>query len=112
MDGTPRGYKVNATDNVATVLEPVHAGQPVSVTGPDGVGTVRALEAIDTMHKIAIHHIAAQAAVIKFGVRIGHALKDIEPGSWVHLHNLASDYDDRSGSLDLETGAPTDTVYE
>ena len=51
-------------------------------------------------------------AVVKFGVRIGHATAAIRAGDWVHLHNCASDVDERSGTLDLHTGATTDTKYE
>jgi hypothetical protein len=47
--------------------------------------------------------------VIKYGVRIGHATKAIPRGAWVHLHNLASDLDQRSASLDPRSGEPTDT---
>ena len=54
--------------------------------------------------------IAAGAAVVKFGGRIGHATRAIAAGEWVHLHNLASDLDGRSGSLDLRSGTPTDTA--
>jgi hypothetical protein len=53
--------------------------------------------------------VGAGEAVVKFGVRIGHATKSIKRGAWVHLHNLASDLDERSASLDLHSGAPTDT---
>ena len=49
-------------------------------------------------------------AVIKYGVRIGHATQPVARGAWVHLHNLASDLDERSGTLDLHSGAPTDTA--
>ena len=61
-------------------------------------------------HKVALRDVAAGEAIIKFGVRIGHATKPIARGAWVHLHNLASDLDDRSGTLDLHSGAPTDTA--
>ena len=70
---------------------------------------VTASEKIARGHKIALKDIAANEAVIKFGVRIGHATQAIPRGAWVHLHNLASDLDERSGTLDLHSGAPTDT---
>ncbi len=72
-------------------------------------GSVNAGENIARGHKIALREIAANEAVIKFGVRIGHATRAIPRGAWVHLHNLASDLDERSGTLDLHSGAPTDT---
>ena len=73
-------------------------------------GEIHASENISRGHKIALRGIAANEAVMKFGVRIGHATQPIQRGAWVHLHNLASDLDERSGTLDLHSGAPTDTA--
>ena len=67
-------------------------------------------EKISRGHKLALRDIASGEAVIKFGARIGHATQAIRRGAWVHLHNLASDLDERSGTLDLHSGAPTDTA--
>lgn len=72
-------------------------------------GEIMTKENISRGHKVALRDIAANEAVVKYGVRIGHATKPIARGAWVHLHNLASDLDDRSGTLDLHSGAPTDT---
>ena len=35
-------------------------------------------------HKVALLDIAADAPVLRYGIPIGHALKDIAAGSWVH----------------------------
>jgi hypothetical protein len=70
------------------------------------------LEPVKLGHKVALSQLQPGDAVIKFGVPIGHATKAISVGAWVHLHNLASDLDERSGTLDLHSGAPTDTRYE
>jgi altronate dehydratase small subunit len=101
-------FQIHADDNVATLVE-------------DADGTVRVLgglaqeivlvERISRGHKVALTDIAAGGAVVKYGVRIGHATQAIRRGAWVHLHNLASDFDERSGTLDLHSGAPTDTAY-
>ncbi|MGC4030381.1 MAG: SAF domain-containing protein [Tepidisphaeraceae bacterium] len=56
--------------------------------------------------------LAAGDPVIKFGVPIGRASRPIRRGEWVHLHNCDSNFDARSGTLDLHTGALTDTKYE
>ena len=77
-----------------------------------GDGEIYAKEKIAHGHKIAVRDIAVNDAVVKYGVRIGHATQAIPRGAWVHLHNLASDLDGRSSTLDLHSGAPTDTVYE
>ena len=69
-----------------------------------------AREAITAAHKIGIARIVAGELVIKYGWPIGRATRLIEIGEWVHLHNLASNYDQRSGTLELHTGSPTDTA--
>jgi hypothetical protein len=42
--------------------------------------------------------------VIKYGVTIGLATRDIDAGEWVHLHNCRSLLDEGSSTLDLHTG--------
>jgi hypothetical protein len=104
---TPRCFQIQPQDNVATLIDDTVAGA-VEIIGT-GRREVVAAEKISRGHKIALTDIAAGAAVIKFGVRIGYASQPIKCGAWVHLHNLASDLDERSGTLDLHSGAPTDT---
>jgi hypothetical protein len=104
----PRAFQIQPLDNVATLLDDAAAGA-IDILGAKPQ-EIRSLEKIERGHKIALRDIAANDAVIKFGVRIGHATHSIRRGNWVHLHNLASDLDARSGSLDLHSGAPTDTA--
>jgi altronate dehydratase small subunit len=104
---TPRCFQIQPQDNVATVIDDALAGA-VEIIGA-GRREIVAVEKISRGHKIALTDIAAGEAVIKFGVRIGHASQMIGRGAWVHLHNLASDLDERSGTLDLRSGVPTDT---
>jgi hypothetical protein len=103
----PRAFQIQTEDNVATLMDDATAGA-VEIIGASK-STVMASEKIARGHKIALKDIAVNEAVIKFGVRIGHATRAIPRGAWVHLHNLASDLDERSGTLDLHSGAPTDT---
>jgi len=103
-----RCFQIHAADNVATLLEDGDAGAIANVVGPKPIEIALAA-AIARGHKVALRDIAEDEAVIKYGVRIGHATKAIQRGGWVHLHNLASDLDKRSGTLDLHSGAPTDT---
>jgi altronate dehydratase small subunit len=102
-----RAFQIHADDIVATLLDDVPVGS-VEIIGA-GRGEIVASENISQGHKIALRDITINEAAIKFGVRIGHATQLIKRGSWVHLHNLASDLDERSSSLDLHSGAPTDT---
>jgi hypothetical protein len=105
-----RCFKIHPTDNVATLLDDAAAGE-AQVIG-DSAATITIAEPIKLGHKVALRHIAADEPIVKFGVRIGHASGAIAAGEWVHLHNLASDFDDRSQTLDLHSGAATDTKYE
>ena len=47
-------------------------------------------EEIPQGHKIAVEPIENGENVIKYGFPIGHATGDVEPGSWVHTHNMAT----------------------
>jgi len=102
----PRCFQVHPEDNVATLLE--SGDGAIQVLGGRRQEVVL-LEAIAAGHKVALQDIASGEPVVKFGARIGHATQAIRRGAWVHLHNLASDLDERSGTLDLLSGAPTDT---
>lgn len=104
----PRAFQIQPQDNVATLLDDA----PADVAAVLGASPqdICLLEKIERGHKVALCDIAANEAVIKFGIRIGHATQPIRRGTWIHLHNLASDLDERSGSLDLHSGAPTDTA--
>jgi altronate dehydratase small subunit len=104
----PRCFQIQLQDTVATMIDDT-AGGAVELVGA-ARGEIVASENISRGHKIALRDIAANEAVMKFGVRIGHATQPIKRGAWVHLHNLASDLDARSGTLDLHSGAPTDTA--
>lgn len=102
-------FQVREADNVATMLGDAEGevrvlgagGGPVALPGPVAAG-----------HKIALRDIGEGEAVVKYGARIGRATRRIRRGEWVHLHNMASDMDERSGTLDPRSGAPTDTRYE
>ena len=43
-------------------------------------------------HKVALHPIARGEKIIKYGVPIGSATRDIQIGDHVHLNNVKSDY--------------------
>jgi altronate dehydratase small subunit len=103
----PHCFQIQPQDNVATLLDDANGTVRVLGAQPQ---EIQLLEKIALGHKVALRDIAAGEAVIKFGVRIGHASQTIQRGAWVHLHNLASDLDERSGTLDLHSGAPTDTA--
>lgn len=79
-----------AGDNVATVLQPIAAGEKVAVWTAAGVVAITALEAVALCHKIALGDLAAGTAVIKYGQCIGQTTAPVRQGGWVHVHNLRS----------------------
>jgi hypothetical protein len=96
---TKRAFVCHPGDNVATLLDDAAAG-PVSLIGAPERPPVQATAAIDHAHKIAIAPIAAGQPVVKYGVAIGIAGRDIQAGEWVHLHNCRSQLDERSGKFE------------
>ncbi len=105
----PRCFQVNAQDNVATMLE--DGTESVEVLGQNPQ-RIELSEHVALGHKVALRDIRAGEPILKFGVAIGRATRDIRAGQWVHLHNCASNFDERSQTLDVHSGATTDTKYE
>lgn len=104
-------FQINYSDNVATALEVLHPGT-ILLRGDASVPSAEVLEEVPAGHKMALRFIKAGEDIVKYGVVIGRATVDIQEGSWVHLHNICSVYDERSSHLDAVTGAPKDTRYE
>jgi altronate hydrolase len=75
---------VAGVDDVGLVLGHVSRGTRVQAEG----GIVTAADDIPAAHKVAVRAIAAGASVRKYGEVIGVALRDIPPGTHVHVHNL------------------------
>ena len=106
----PAAFQIDACDNVATALEPLPPG-PVALRGDAPHPEILSLGDIPVGHKIALTDIPEGGQIVKYGVVIGAATKPIPRGSWVHLHNIRSLYDERSSHLDAVTGAPADIRY-
>lgn len=104
-------FQIDLRDNVATSLEALGAG-PVRLLGDAAAAEITAVGDVPVGHKIALRDIAMGEMIVKYGVVIGRATADIPAGSWVHLHVMCSNYDDRSSHLDVITGAPKDIKYE
>ena len=104
-------FQIDKTDNVATALTALAAGE-VRLLGDAASPSMQAVEDIPVGHKIALENIAEGEMIVKYGVVIGRATKAIPAGSWVHLHVMRSNYDERSSHLNVVTGAPEDTVYQ
>lgn len=111
MKETQTAFQIEAADNVATALEEIISGT-VSIAGEASGEEIEAITRIPKGHKIALREIEVGEEVIKYGVCIGQACEHIKAGSWVHLHNIRSMYDERSSHLDVVTGTPNDMMYE
>lgn len=108
-----RCFRIHESDNVATLLdEGVEAEEELEVIGPLTQDVVRSAGPIALGHKVALSDISCGEPIVKYGVVIGIADKNIRRGNWVHLHNCRSRVDQRSGMLDLHTGSSQDVIYE
>ncbi|WP_189031593.1 UxaA family hydrolase [Paenibacillus albidus] len=75
--------QINEADNVAVALRDYAAGETILI----GTKHVVIAEDIARGHKISLNAIAEGEDVLKYGYPIGHAIKPIAPGEWVHTHN-------------------------
>lgn len=78
----------HSKDNVATARFPLGAGTLLRLTEQK---TIVAREQIPFGHKVALQKIRKGGPVIKYGERIGRAIREINPGELVHIHNVAGE---------------------
>jgi hypothetical protein len=80
--------KMGPRDDVAMVLEELPAGTAVAVEFPGAApDRVTLVETIPLGHKFALRDLKAGEKILKYGMEIGTALKDIPCGAWVGEHN-------------------------
>lgn len=79
---------LNPSDNVFTATSAIESGTSLAIGGE----TVVTRQTVPLGFKLAARTIARQEKVIKYGVPIGSATRDIDPGEIVHLDNMKSDY--------------------
>ena len=79
MTSRPLTIRMHERDNVAIVAN--HGGLAAGTALTSGLVL---LDRVPQGHKVALTDITAAAPVLRYGVAIGHALKDIPAGSWVH----------------------------
>jgi len=82
--------KIHEADNVAVTLDDIKKGEQLTV----GSVALTALEDIDKGHKIALRDLKENEHIIKYGFPIGHVVRDVEAGSWVHAHNIKTNLGD------------------
>jgi hypothetical protein len=84
----PTLLRLAEDDDVLIAARDLEPGIHLATTGED----VMVTEPVRLGHKIAARAIPAGHAVRRCGVPIGSATVAIHVGSWVHTHNLASNY--------------------
>ncbi len=78
--------RLHERDNVAIAKQEIVAGTCIQI--PGGVSLMVG-QNIPAGHKFALAHIGAGDNVLRYGSAIGVATCPIEPGEWVHSHNLS-----------------------
>ena len=76
--------KIHPKDAVAVATQDAAKGTKVTVGGTEVV----LRQDIPFGHKVALRAIAAGEDVVKYGAVIGYATQPIQPGDWVHMHNM------------------------
>jgi hypothetical protein len=79
---------LNEKDNVFVCCKQLLVGEVAAVEGRN----IAMSGDITVGHKIARKEILKGEKIIKYGVSIGSATKDITFGEHVHMHNMKSDY--------------------
>lgn len=85
----PRAIVLNASDNVATLIDGARAGDACTLQG-EAAGDVRLLQDVPFGHKLCIRGTLAGADVVKYGQVIGRASRALAVGEHVHTHNVDS----------------------
>jgi altronate dehydratase small subunit len=75
-------------DNVATAKSPISPGTRLTFSKNT---KIIAKEEIPFAHKVSLRRIPKGGPVIKYGERIGRAVREIEPGELVHIHNVVGE---------------------
>jgi len=78
--------KLNEQDHVIIALQPYSKGDIINVDGAK-------LELVDDVpkgHKILLKSVKQGDHILKFGYSIGIAKLDLNPGSWIHTHNMGT----------------------
>jgi len=82
---------LDSRDNVATLLGEAEKNETIKLKGTEG--EIHLLDTIGFCHKVSLKHIKSGQEIFKYGQKIGIATEDIQPGEWIHLHNMTSAVD-------------------
>ncbi len=82
--------KINEADNVVVALAPLEKDFIIKINDKE----VKLLESVEKGHKVALNNMGAGENIIKYGMPIGHTLKAVKAGEWVHVHNVKTNLSD------------------
>lgn len=91
---------LSAQDNVLVALCPLEPGEALASDGHE----IFVRDPLTFGHKAARGAIAKGQQILKYGVPIGRATRDIAAGEHVHVHNMASDYTATHSLKETERG--------
>ncbi len=80
---------IDSLDNVVTTLEYMSKGDIIKAIGLKD--NLCATSDVEKGHKVSISNIQIGEDIIKYGKKIGIAVKRISPGDLVHIHNIKSE---------------------
>jgi SAF domain len=80
--------RLDPHDNVVVCCRAVRAGEQLRI---DDVDLVVGQD-VDLGHKLALIPLEIGDKVFKYGMTIGSITTATAAGSWVHMHNMKSDY--------------------
>lgn len=83
--------KIHPDDNVCVALKDLKSGYCTSLENKNLILT----EDVKKGHKIALSDIKSDSPIIKYGCTIGYAKCDINPGDWVHTHNIRTGLEEK-----------------
>ena len=86
----PRFLKIHENDNVVIALSQLEKDENIYVNGEN----IKTSEEIKRGHKIALKRIEPGEKIIKYGHLIGQATQTINPGAWIHSHNMKTNLND------------------
>ena len=76
--------KINPADNVAVAIQPLKAGETITIDGQE----INVLQDTPAGHKVMLTDLAKGEDIIKYGYPIGHAIEDVKKGQWVNDNHI------------------------
>ena len=81
---------LHSADNVATCVANLKAGDTVELKVGGETRAIKLTSDVPFGHKFSLSKIEPNSPVIKYGEVIGIATVKINPGNYVHTHNVVS----------------------